>query len=149
MVDWLVWVCLLEIVCVCVTERKRMKARLSKGASQPRVRRRRKDCQFIICCSAPKSRLTLCDPMNCSIPGFPVLHYLPEFAQTHVHWVCDAIQPSHPLSSPSPAFNPSQHWEGFFFLVIWLFTSGGQSIGASASASVLSMNIHIFMNDKE
>ena len=50
-----------------------------------------------------------CDPMNCSIPGFPVLHYLPEFTQTHVHWVSDALQPSHPLPSPSPlALNLSQ-----------------------------------------
>ena len=54
--------------------------------------------------------LTLCDPMNCSIPGLPVHHQLPEFTQTHVHWVGDAIQPSHPLSSPSPpALNLSQH----------------------------------------
>ena len=53
---------------------------------------------------------TLCDPMNCSTPGLPVHHQLPEFAQTHVHRVSDAIQPSHPLSSPSPpAHNPSQH----------------------------------------
>ena len=53
---------------------------------------------------------TLCDPMNCSIPGLSVHHQLPEFTQTHVHWVGDAIQPSHPLSSPSPpAFNLSQH----------------------------------------
>ena len=53
---------------------------------------------------------TLCDPMNCSTPGLPVHHQLPEFTQTHVHWVRDAIQPSHPLSSPSPpAPNPSQH----------------------------------------
>ena len=53
---------------------------------------------------------TLCDPMNCSTPGFPVHHQLPELAQTHVHQVSDAIQPSHPLSSPSPpAFNLSQH----------------------------------------
>ena len=53
---------------------------------------------------------TLCDPMNRSTPGLPVHHQLPEFTQTHVHWVCDAIQPSHPLSSPSPpAPNPSQH----------------------------------------
>ena len=50
------------------------------------------------CCSVAKSCPTLCDPVNCSMPGFPVLHYLPEFAQTHVHWVSDAIQPSHPLS---------------------------------------------------
>ena len=77
--------------------------------------------------------------MDCSTPGFPVLHYLPEFAQTHVHWVNDAIQPSHPLSLPSPlALNLSPHQ---VFTVSWLFTSGGQSIGASASASVLPMNI--------
>ena len=54
--------------------------------------------------------LTLCDPMNRSMPGLPVHHQLPEFTQTHVHRVSDAIQPSHPLSSPSPpAPNPSQH----------------------------------------
>ena len=53
---------------------------------------------------------TLCDPMNHSTPGLPVHQQLPEFTQTHVHWVGDAIQPSHPLSSPSPpAPNPSQH----------------------------------------
>ena len=52
---------------------------------------------------------TLCDPMNCTTPGLPVHHQLPEFTQNHVHWVGDAIQPSHPLSSPSPAPNPSQH----------------------------------------
>jgi len=58
--------------------------------------------------------LTLCDPMDCSIPGIPVLHQLPELAQTHVHWVGNAIQPSHPLLSPSPpAFNISQH-QGLF-----------------------------------
>ena len=57
-----------------------------------------------------QSCLTLCDPMNSSTPGLPVHHQLPEFTQTHVHWVGDAIQPSHPLSSPSPsALNPSQH----------------------------------------
>ena len=54
--------------------------------------------------------LTLCDTMNCSMPGLPVHHQLPEFTQTQVHRVSDAIQPSHPLSSPSPpAPNPSQH----------------------------------------
>ena len=57
---------------------------------------------------------TLCDPMNHSTPGLSVHHQLPEFSQTHVHQVCDAIQPSHPLSSPSPpAPNPSQH-QGLF-----------------------------------
>ena len=53
---------------------------------------------------------TLCDPMNCSTPGLPVHHQLPEFTQTHIHQVSDTIQPSHPLSSPSPpAPNPSQN----------------------------------------
>ena len=57
---------------------------------------------------------TLCDPMNRNTPGLPVHHQLPEFTQTHVHWVNDAIQPSHPLPSPSPsAPNPSQH-QGLF-----------------------------------
>ena len=57
---------------------------------------------------------TLCDPMNCSMPGLPVHHQLPEFTQTHIHRVGDAIQPSHPLSSPSPpAPNPSQY-QGLF-----------------------------------
>ena len=64
--------------------------------------------------SAAQSYLTLCDPMNYSIPGLPVHHELLEYTQTHVHWVGDAIQPSHPLSSPSPpAFNLSQH-QGLF-----------------------------------
>ena len=58
--------------------------------------------------------LTLCDPMDCSTPGLPVHHQLPELTQTRVHWVSDAIQPSHPLSSPSPpAFKLSQH-QGLF-----------------------------------
>ena len=66
------------------------------------------------CCSIAQSGPTLCDPTDCSMPGFPVLHYLPEFAQTHVHWVSDAIQPFHPLSPPSPpALNLSQH-QGLF-----------------------------------
>ena len=57
---------------------------------------------------------TLCDPMVCSMPGLPVYHPLPEFTQTHVHWVGDAIQPSYPLSSPSPpTLNFSQH-QGLF-----------------------------------
>ena len=60
--------------------------------------------------SVAQSCPTLCDPMNRSTPGLPVHHHLPEFTQTHVHWVHDAIQPSHPRSSPSPpAPNPSQH----------------------------------------
>ena len=60
--------------------------------------------------SVAQSCLTLCSPMNCNTPGLPVHHQLPEFTQTHVHRVGDAIKPSHPLSSPSPpAPNPSQH----------------------------------------
>ena len=61
------------------------------------------------CCSVTKSCPTLCDLMDCSSPGFPVLHCLLAFAQTHAHWVSDAIQPSHPLSSSPPACNLSQH----------------------------------------
>ena len=64
--------------------------------------------------SVAQSCPTLCEPMDCSMPGFLVYHQLPEFSQTHVHRVGDAIQPSHPLSSPSPpAFNLSQH-QGLF-----------------------------------
>ena len=62
----------------------------------------------------PLSCVQLCNPMNCSTPGLPVHHHLPEFTQTHVHRVSDAIQPSHPRSSPSPPTpNPSQH-QGLF-----------------------------------
>ena len=69
---------------------------------------------FPCCCSVAKSYPTLCNPMNCSTPGSPVLHYLPELAQIHVCQVGDAIQTSHPLLSPSPpTFNLSQH-QGLF-----------------------------------
>ena len=89
------------------------------------------------CCSIFQSCLTPCDPMDCSTPGLPVLHYLPELAQTDVHWVSDAIQPSLSLLPPSlPALKLSQH-QGLFQGVS--YASGGQSIGASAS--VLPMNI--------
>ena len=79
------------------------------------------DCSPSICCSVAKFCLSLFDSMNCSTPGFPVLHYLLEFAQTHVRWFGGAIQPSHPhpLSLPSPlALNLSQHqsllqWVGY------------------------------------
>jgi len=82
------------------------------------------------CCSVAKSCLTLCDPMNCSMPYFPVLHNLLEFAQTCVRWVSDVIQPSHPLSSPSPlAVNLSQHQDLFQWVTSmnWLFMSGGEA----------------------
>ena len=80
------------------------------------------------------SHVRLCDPMNRSMPGLPVHHQLPEFTQTHIHRVSDAIQPSHPLSSPSPAPNPSQHQS---FPMSQLFAWGGQSTGVSALASFL------------
>ena len=84
------------------------------------------------------SRVRLCNPMNRNMLGLPVQHQLPKFTQTHVHWVGDAIQPSHPLSSPSPTdLNHSQH-QGLF--KSQLFASGGQSTGVSASTSVLTMN---------
>ena len=67
-------------------------------------------CIYFQFSSIAQSCPTLCDPMNCSTPGLPVHHQLPEFTQTHVHWLSDAIQPSHPLSLPSPpALNLSQH----------------------------------------
>ena len=89
--------------------------------------------------SVAQSCPTLCDPMNRSTPGLPVHHQLPEFTQTHVQRVSDAIQPSHPLLSPSPpAPNPSQHQSLFQWVnsLAW----GGQSTGVSALVSVLSMN---------
>ena len=109
----------------------------------------------------PQSSSTLSDPMDRSTPGVPVDHQLQELAQTHVHRVGDAIQPSHPLLSQSPpGFNLSQH-QGLFqsvssshqirsdqslshvrlFATPWIFTSGGQTIRASASISVLPVNI--------
>ena len=81
------------------------------------------------------SHVRLCDPIDCSTPGFPVHHQLLELTQTHVHWAGDAIQPSNPLSAPSlPAFNLSQH-QGLFQLVSSLHQ------WVSASASAFPMNI--------
>ena len=88
--------------------------------------------------------LTLCDPMDCGIPGFPFLQHHLEFAQTNVHSVGNVTQPSHPLLPPSlPALNLSQH-QGLFQ---WgkgdanILALGGQNIGASAVASILPVNI--------
>ena len=77
------------------------------------------------CCSVAKLCPTPCNPMNCSIPGFPVLCYLKEFAQTHVCWVGDAIQPSHPLSSPS------------FCLQSWKTPSVQVSVSTFSSVEIL------------
>ena len=92
------------------------------------------------CCSVTKSHPALCDPRDCHTPGFPVLHYLPGFAQTHVQ----LSQWCHPTISSSfaPFFSyPQSFLASGSFPVSQLFTSGGQSIGASASASVFAMNI--------
>ena len=79
--------------------------------------------------------------MDYSTPGLPVHHQLPEFTQTHVHWVGDAIQPSHPLLSPSPpAFSLSQHQGSGSLKRSQFFTPSGQSIRVSVSASGLPMN---------
>ena len=77
--------------------------------------------------------------MDGSTPGLPVLHRLPEFAQTHVHWIGDAIQPSHPAAVPFSSCLQSVPSSGFF-PISQLFTTGGQSVGVSASALVLPMN---------
>ena len=90
--------------------------------------------------SVAQSCPTICNPMDCSTPGFPIHHQLPEFTQTHVHQVSDAIQPSHPLLSPFSSSLQSFPALGSFPMNQF-FTSGGQSIGVSASASVLPMNI--------
>ena len=83
------------------------------------------------------SCMTLCNPMDCSMPGFLVHHQLLELTQTHSHWAGDAIQPSHPLSSPfAPVFNLSQH-QGLFQ---WVSSSRSERTGVSASASVLPVN---------
>ena len=89
--------------------------------------------------SVAQSCPTLCDPMNCSMPGLPVHHQLTELTQTYVHRVGDAIQPSHPLSSPSPLALKSLPESGSFPMS-QIFTSGGQTFGVSALASVLPMN---------
>ena len=91
-------------------------------------------------CSVTQSCLIFCDPMDCGIPGLPVLDYLLEFAQTHAHWVSDAIKPSYPLLSPSPpALNLSQHQDLFQWMLF--FASDGQSTAASTSESLLLMHI--------
>ena len=88
-----------------------------------------------ICCfhcfSVAKSCVTLCNPMDCSMSMFPVLCYFPELAQTHVHWVDDAFQPSHPVAPFSSC--PQSFPASGSFPMSWLFTTGGQSIGIHIS----------------
>ena len=102
---------------------------------------------FSSCRSGAQLCPTLCNPMNCCTPGFPVRHYLLGFAQIHVHWVSDAIQPSYPLLPSSPlALSLSQH-QGFFQRVssshqvlYWPRKVLHQTTGASASISIFPMN---------
>ena len=96
--------------------------------------------QFCICMFSHWIVSTLCNPMDCSMPGLPVLHSLPEFAQINVHWLGDAIQPSRPLSTPSPSalsispgIRVSSSEPGLHFR--WA------KYGASASASILPTNV--------
>ena len=91
-----------------------------------------------VCCWVAQSCPAVCNPLDCRTPGFPVLHCLPEFAQTHARWINDTIQPSSvdPFSS-CPQSSPASG----FFLMSQFFTSGGQSIKASALALVLPVNI--------
>ena len=89
--------------------------------------------------SAAQSCPILSDPVDCSIPDFPIHHQFPELAQTHVHRVGDTIQPSHPLSSPSPPSCLQSFPASGCFPLSQFFASGGQSI--RVSASVLPMNI--------
>ena len=88
--------------------------------------------------SVAQSSLTLCEPTDCNTPGFPVHHQLPELSQTHVHWVGDAIQPSHPLSSPSP---PTFNFPSIRVFSNELVLHIRPNIGVSASVSVLPRNI--------
>ena len=108
---------------------------LMESQSQTRLRVEQQQCDLVCscCCSVAKSCLILCDLMDCSMPGFPVL-YLPDFAQTQ--WCHPAVSSSVTLFSSCPQSFP----ESESFPVNWLFTWGGQNIGTSASASVLPMN---------
>ena len=99
-------------------------------------------CVYIytrIYCSVAKLYTSLWDTMNCTKPGFPVLHHLPELAQTHVHWVSDAKQPSHPLSPPSCALSLSQH-QGIFQWIVF-FTAGSQTIKIHVSPRLIHVNV--------
>ena len=96
---------------------------------------------LILCCGCSVTKLCLHDPMDCSTPGFPVPHNLSEFVQVHVHCIGDAVTT---ISSSVTLFSscPQSFLALRSFPLSWLFPSGSQSIGASASASVLPMNSH-------
>ena len=95
--------------------------------------------QRTCCCSVAQLCLTLCNPIDCSTPGFPVLHCLLEFSQTHVYWVGDAIQPSHPLSPPSPlALNLSHHQN------LFQWVSSSHQVARVDGRLYVSRNLSIF-----
>ena len=99
-------------------------------------------------CSVAQSCPTLCNPMNCSTPGLPVPHHLPEFAQLHVHWISDAIQPSHLLSPSSPfAFSLSQNRYPFQRVSSWHQAAKVLELSISPSneySGLISFKIHWF-----
>ena len=111
----------------------------SSKAPLPMEFSRQKYCSVHLS-SVSQSYSSLCYHMNCCTPGFPVHHQLPEFTQTHVHWVSDDIQPSHPVIPFSSCFQ-SFPTSGSFQMS-QLFASGGQNTGVSASTSDLPMNTH-------
>ena len=95
---------------------------------------------YLLCqVSSAQSCPALCNPMDCSTPGFPVHHQVPELAQTHAHWVCDAMQPSHSLLSPSPPTVNLSQLQGLS--KEWALHIRWPKFGVSGSASVLPMNI--------
>ena len=99
-------------------------------------------CSWPNCCSIAQSCLTLCDSVDCGMTGFPVLHHLPELAQTIIHWAHPTTLSSVICFSYCFQFFPVSG----SFPMSWLFASGGQSIGASTSASVLPMNIQYWFS---
>ena len=113
---------------------------------------RLKSVPLHLCCySVAQSCPILCDPIGCSRPGFPVLHHLPELSQTVVHWVRDAIQPSHPLLSHSlPAFNLSQYqglfqWVSSFLFKIYILIFYGNHHYHHSTYFILSFSIKLYI----
>ena len=133
------------VFCRCCCERRFRLSdgwRLSLGLSCNAVF----GCHHLSCCSVTKLCPTLCNPMDCSTPGPTVPHYLLEFAQVHVHWVSDAIQPSNPLLPSSPfALNLAQHQGPFKWVGSWIRWSKYQRFSVSFSNEywgLISFRIH-------
>ena len=113
------------------------------------------DLAIDYCCAVIQLCLTLCDPTDCSTPSFPAFHYLPEFEQTHVHWVNDSTQPSHPLLSPClPAFNLSQHqslfqWVSFSHQVAKVLASMRKEGDKHCRLSFRDTDIYMYMTGRQ